>query len=80
MDASVDQSPLTNAVTIVKGALDYILQGNEVPVKDIDVETTLITPDNVNDSGWWGDYDINQTESGIFWDGTESAWDGAAFE
>lgn len=80
MDASVDQSPLTNAVTIVKGALDYILQSNEVPVKDIDVETTLITPDNVNDSGWWGDYDIDQTESGIFWDGTESAWDGAAFE
>ena len=80
MDATVDQSPLTNAVTCVKGVLDYILQGKSLGGMQIDVETTVVTAENVNDPGWWGDYDIDDTANGIFWDGTEDAWNGAVFE
>lgn len=79
LDATVDQSPLTNATTCVRGVLDYILKGEALGGKQVDVETTLITSDNVNDAGWWGDYDIEDAGKGILWDGTEEAWNSAEF-
>ncbi len=79
MDATVDQSPLTNAVTCVKGVLDYVFAGEDLAGKQIDVPTTLVTAENVDEAGWWGDYDINETANGVYWAGTEAAWNNAAF-
>jgi ABC-type sugar transport system substrate-binding protein len=74
MDAVIDQSPLTNAVTTAKVVLDYVAQGKSGDGKTINVQTTLVTIKNVNDAGWWGDYDIKDVTKGIDWPGTEKTW------
>ena len=80
MDSSCDQSPLTCAITAVKGCLDYTFQGKDLKGQTITVETNMITPENVNDEGWWGDYDVETLKDDVLWSLTEEKWEEASFK
>lgn len=79
MDAVVDQSPLTNAVITTKGILEYLVPGKTMDITSIDVETQIIDGSNVDEEGWWGDYDIDDAKNGIEWSLTEEVWNSAPF-
>lgn len=74
-DASCDQSPLTASIAAVKGLLNYIFAGEATPVTDYIVSTDLITAENVNNDGWWGDYDLESLQKDELWVQTADQWE-----
>ena len=46
-------------------------------ITSIDVETQIIDGSNVDEEGWWGDYDIDDAKNGIEWSLTEEVWNSA---
>jgi len=71
MDCTIEQSPLTASTITAKAILDYILKG--IPMGGIaaDVPTSIITSENVDEPGLWGNYSI---ESKSLWSRTEEIW------
>lgn len=71
MDVCVEQSPLTLATVVVKGILEYIVNGEDLGGQVIPMETRVVYPADTSDPNLWALYDMDSDE---FWANTVNAW------
>lgn len=71
MDVCVEQSPLTLATVIVKGVLEYVINGEDLGGQVIPMETRVVTGEETSDPNLWALYDMDSDE---FWVNTVNAW------
>lgn len=72
MDWTVEQNPLTIAISTTKAILTKVAKGEDIGGVVIDNQTRAIDKDNVDDPINWGNYDV---KSGKLWVGTKDIWD-----
>lgn len=71
MDVCVEQSPLSLATVIVKGVLEYVVQGKDLGGEIIPMDTRVVYATDTADPNLWALYDV---DSAAFWVNTESVW------
>jgi ribose transport system substrate-binding protein len=74
MDVGVEQSPLTVGLLAAKAVLNRVAKGLPLGGVSVDVPTTYVTKDNVDDPGLWGNYDIKKASAKYLWSRTEEIW------
>jgi ABC-type sugar transport system substrate-binding protein len=74
MDVGVEQSPLTVGLLAAKAVLTRVSKGLSLEEKSVDVPTSYVTKENVDDPGLWGNYDIKKVSPDYLWPRTQEIW------
>lgn len=71
LDMTVDNSPLAMATIAAKAVLTKVVKGEDLGGREITVDATVITKDNVDDAAFWGNFNIDDG----YWSETASVWE-----